>query len=252
MSFLLEDFADEYFFIGALYYRWNFRLDAGNLARRFVMHDFARESPIPLPEHLMQLVSIERQYSEYVLEAGIRDKKSKRYTEHVYRLTLKYLQNHFESTGHRFMLGERPTMFDFGLFASMFRHYSLDPTPAKIMRLTAPSVFEWCARMWNSSSLSSDSTFLIYAEPGSIPYTWRPFLKMIGTDYLPFLMENAKAIDRGDDSFTSGCYTRIKVKPFHCWCAKRLIERWHALPSEGKARVGEILTDVGMYMYFCY
>jgi len=32
----------------------------------------------------------------------------------------------------------------------MFRHFGIDPTPSRIMRNTAPAVYEWVARMWNA------------------------------------------------------------------------------------------------------
>jgi glutathione S-transferase len=49
-----------------------------------------------------------------------------------------------------FLFGDRPSLADFGYFASMFRHFGIDPTPSRIMRNTAPAVYEWVARMWNA------------------------------------------------------------------------------------------------------
>ena len=46
--------------------------------------------------------------------------------------------------------GDVPTLADFGLYGPMFRHFSQDPTPAEVMRLRAPAVFEWVARLWNA------------------------------------------------------------------------------------------------------
>merc|ERR1712000_627652 len=49
-----------------------------------------------------------------------------------------------------FIMGERPTIADFGLAGPFFRHFSSDPTPRKIMQQRAPAVFEWVARLWNA------------------------------------------------------------------------------------------------------
>jgi len=37
-------------------------------------------------------------------------------------------------------MGQFPTILDFGFFGSMFRHFSIDPTPSFIMRREAPAV----------------------------------------------------------------------------------------------------------------
>lgn len=58
------------------------------------------------------------------------------------------LSEHFARTF--FLLGGKPSLADFGFFASMFRHFSQDPTPSRIMQERAPGVHEWIARMWDA------------------------------------------------------------------------------------------------------
>jgi hypothetical protein len=50
------------------------------------------------------------------------------------------------------VLGDAPTIADFGLIGPMLRHFGQDPTPAEIMRNGAPAFYEWMARMWNTKS----------------------------------------------------------------------------------------------------
>jgi glutathione S-transferase len=63
------------------------------------------------------------------------------HVESIYLNTLDRLEAVFRA--RPFLLGEQPTLSDFGFFASMFRHFSQDPTASDIMRLRAPGVFAW-------------------------------------------------------------------------------------------------------------
>ena len=69
------------------------------------------------------------------------------HVESIYFQTLERLSDIFAN--RPFLLGQSPTLSDFGFFASMFRHFSQDPTAAEHMRKRAPAVFEWQARLWN-------------------------------------------------------------------------------------------------------
>ena len=211
------------------------------------MHDFAREFPLPLPKDVQKLAIIDRQYREYITEAGITNAKGRRYCEHLYRSMLKFLQNHFEMTKSGFLLGDTPTLFDFGLFASMFRHFSLDPTPSKIMRLTAPNVFAWVSRMWNASVVCCSTENQMNAQHGRIPETWRPIIRLVASDYLPYLIANARAVDANLHRFNFANFVNITPKPFHSWCATKLLRHWEKLPSLNKTQVTEILTQCGGY-----
>ncbi len=72
----------------------------------------------------------------------------------------------------------------------MFRHFSLDPTPSRIMRERAPAVYEWVARLWNARASQSRETFHRRAR---FPAVWREFLTDAGDTYLPYLHANAIA-----------------------------------------------------------
>jgi hypothetical protein len=97
-----------------------------------------------------------------------------------------------EGTVHRLEEDDAPTLADFGFFASMFRHFSQDPTPAAIMRERAPGVFEWQARLWNARASNTGDRL----EDG-VPEDWGPILDRIGSQYLPYLCANAEAWKAG-------------------------------------------------------
>ena len=99
-----------------------------------------------------------------------------------------------------FLLGSRPTRADFGLMAPLFRHFSSDPTPRKIMQQRAPAVLEWVARMWNCRSSTLPQSTL---KPiGSLPMGWEDLGPLL-REYLAYLDCNARAWRRGDSQFTA-------------------------------------------------
>jgi len=237
LSFLLEEFADEWLWLPALYYRWDFRLDAGNLSRRFMIHDFYRDStPLNLPEWLAQMVIIDRQHDEYVYQGGVQDEAGRLYVQGIYLSTLMALEAHF--TQHPFLLGDHPTLVDFGFAASMFRHFSLDPTPSKIMRLRAPHTYEWVARMWNSGSLKSS------IQSGSSPFAEFSSTQALNS-FVPYMVSNAKALLGQQESFQVG---PLKMKPvaFRAWSASKLGARWLALSTEDQILIDNYLHAQGL------
>ena len=141
---LLEDYADEGLWRPALYYRWAFDKDAELYSRRFT-EDFLS---YPLtPAALLRLTVRDRQRRVYLRGEGITP-ENRADVERHYIDELADLEAIFRR--RPFLFGDRPSLADFGYFASMFRHFGIDPTPSRIMRNTAPAVYEWIARMWNA------------------------------------------------------------------------------------------------------
>ena len=122
---LLEDYADEGLWRPALYYRWAFAKDSILNARRFT-EEFLWFPGTPAA--LLRGFVRNRQARTYMREEGVTP-GNRRDVEKHYLDELDDLQALF---GERpFLFGQRPSLADFGLFASMFRHFSIDPTPAR-------------------------------------------------------------------------------------------------------------------------
>lgn len=130
-----------------------------------------------------------------------------------------------------FLFGNRPCLADFGFFASMFRHFSIDPTPARIMRNTAPNVYEWVARMWNLDYKKFDNCDL------SMPYNTDLF-ELICTDYLSYLGQNNSAYSQGvgkfDCNLISVIYRRVPTVYSRVMCLDWLRAHYYVLTREEK------------------
>ncbi|MCA9774005.1 MAG: glutathione S-transferase [Myxococcales bacterium] len=239
-SRLLEDYADEWLWRPALHYRWSYALDREMLTNRF-LNEFLRTMPGP---RAFKRWSVQRRQRRVYVEGDGVSPETRPHVEGVYLRNLDWLQRCFER--RPFLLGDRPSLADFGYFASMFRHFSLDPTPARIMRERAPAVYEWVARLWNARRSRTRGDW-VPAE--SIPEEWSPILRDIGEAYLPYLHANADAWRRGarrlDFHVQGVTYRALPVVQYRVWCRERLQDHFDALPSPARARVEKTLGAHG-------
>ena len=138
-----------------------------------------------------------------------------------------------------YLLGERPSIVDFSFFASMFRHFALDPHSAKIMVDTAPAVYAWVARMWNAAA-DSESNQRSALDAFSSP-DWDAIFSELGRDYLPYLDANAAAYARGARRFdlrlVSARYPQMPVVRYRVACRQQLLLAYQALPSAAQQQV---------------
>ena len=143
-SLLLEDYAEEWLWRPAMHYRWSYRRDALQLSRTIADEML---TSFRVPGALKRAGVRRRQIGGWAKGDGVTD-ETWDHIEGCYTGALSRLSTILAD--RPFLLGERPTIADFGYFASMFRHFGQDPTPAHIMRETAPLVYEWqagCGRL---------------------------------------------------------------------------------------------------------
>jgi hypothetical protein len=130
----------------------------------------------------------------------------------------------------------------------MFRHFSIDPTPARIMRNRAPAVYEWVARMWNARAdrIGSDAWM---ALDGGLPDDLLPLLARAGRRYLPALHANAKAVAEGRARYSVTLqgkqYPNLPAIPFQAWRRSVLQRDLVALADGPSATVRAALSKTG-------
>jgi glutathione S-transferase len=239
VSRLVEDYADEWLWRPALHYRWSFRGDALLLSRRIVDELVT----IPLPGALKRFAIRARQRRRYVRGDGITS-ATRPHVEALYLRTLDQLDAVLAE--RPFLPGERPTLADFGFFASMFRHFGLDPTPAALMLDRAPRVFAWVARVWSARASTTNGPLA-----DGIPAAWSPILREIGGAYLPHLCANAEAWQaraRHFDVEIAGVrYERLLTSRYRVWCLEELRRHYEALPDEAQRAARALLEAHGCW-----
>ncbi len=240
VSRLVEDYAEEWLWRPAMHFRWSYRHDALLLSRKIVDEIMA---DVSLPGFVKRMLIRRRQHGFYVLRDGVK-RETWDHVEGIYFKTLDRLSQIFAT--RPFLLGQRPTLADFGFFASMFRHFSQDPTAADHMRKRAPAVYEWQARMWNARASRVHGGLV-----AGIPEDWGPFLDDIGQAYLPYLCANAngwKAGGRRHDAEIEGIrYRNLPVSQYRVWCLERLRTHFGNLTEEVRAEARALLERHGCW-----
>ena len=221
-SRLLEDYADEWLWRPAMHYRWDYA-EGAELQSRVLVDEAGGE--IPLPGFIKRYLIRNRQRKLFTLGDGVAPAT----WDHVEKIYLDSL-DHFSAILEQrpFLLGTRPSLADFGFFGPLFRHFSMDPTSARIMRETAPSVFEWVARMWNARDSRIGGELM-----GEVPDDWGPILDAVGSAYLPYLSANAEAWKAGRSHFDvdieGAPYRKIRTSRYRVWCLEELRRHYSEL-----------------------
>ncbi len=114
------------------------------------------------------------------------------------------------STKRPFLLGDRPTIVDFGFVGPMFRHFAQDPTPQELMREHAPRLYEWVARMWLAEPSPGGAAMI-----AEIDEPLAGILREACETHLVQLRENAIAHGAGASHFAQevqGCRYRAPAR----------------------------------------
>lgn len=233
ISHLIEDYGDEWLWRSAMYYRWWYDYDR-MLASNVLTDEVTAH--LKLPRWMRLRMIVRRQVRHYVKRDGVTE-TTRRHIEQTYHNALAAMTAMLEK--RPFLLGNAPSLADFGMMGPMFRHYGQDPTPQEIMRNTAPAVFEWVARMWHGK------------DPGQpefvtqIPDDAAPLLKEICETHLVQLAANAAAFSDNEERFNmtvQGCdYRDIAVSRYRLWCLEELRRRFALLSTEQQQRVQALL-----------
>jgi glutathione S-transferase len=232
VALLLEDHADEWLWRPAMYYRWHFPLSR-DYASRILTDELLTHIRGP---HLLKRWRIaRRQRVGFVHKDGITDAATRAHAE---RTTLDAFAQLERVLAERpFLLGDRPSIADFGFMGPMFRHYGQDPTPQELMRNHAPRVYTWVARMWEARA-QPDSAALLTEVDEPIA----AILREASETHLVQLRENARAFGASATHFemeVQGCrYRHLPVSRYRVWCLEELHRHWQVLdePTRGSLR----------------
>lgn len=233
VSLLIEDYADEWLWRPAMHYRWSFPETARLMSAWLAEHMAERRAPQWMKRRWWR----RRQHRIFVAGDGVTT-ETRAAVEGYYLESLAALESILAS--RPFLLGLRPTEADFGFFGPMFRHFSCDPAPARIMRERAPGVLEWVARMWNLRPDRLGSQPL----PDRLPKDLGAISDAITNVYLPYLEANARAYAKGDERVAyqvRGVSFVEPVKPYRVWCRDRLQRELCGLDGSARAEVESAL-----------
>jgi hypothetical protein len=164
--------------------------------------------------------------------------------EESYERLLQLLDAHL--TGSRFLLGARPGAADFAVFGQLTQLVGFDPTPAAVACASAPRVVAWVDLVEDLSGLEPDDDG--WTARDAVPATLRALFEELGRVYVPFLLANAAALERGDERVECTIDDRSWVQrpfPYQGKCLRWLREARAALSADDGAAVDAVLAGSG-------
>lgn len=155
----------------AMHYRWTFYPDQ----KEFLDHAFGLDRDDPSSAKVMDKMR------SYLPILGVTE-QSIPHIEASFVELLKKLDAHFSV--YPFILGNAPTLADYGMLGPLFAHLGRDPVPEAIMKREAPNVYRWTERM---NAGAYDVPDYIQEAPDvssqNIPETLHALIEFIGRDY---------------------------------------------------------------------
>lgn len=270
-SELLETWADEWWMPAAMHTRWNyaenfalFQADAGDALApwgpRWLKHALVGRIATLLRGYLPGVGIVPAQYP--LIEAAA-------------TRMLDLLEAHFRV--QPYLLGERPTMGDFGLQGPLYGHLGRDPWPKREWIAPRPAVRDWIDRMaslgheavsarFAATELSSASpTATLSATPSAqqdhLAPTLEALLVQVIRDFLPMVQAVVEEVNRAYATQPAGQllpramaevefpmagqpFTR-RALPFTAWKLQGILDWVRSLPATEQAELRLWLRGLG-------
>jgi glutathione S-transferase len=242
---LLEDYGDEWLTKPMFHYRWAFPADVAHAAAilpRWPRTDRSEDESVALGEMFAK-----RQVDRLRVVGS--NPTTAPLVEDSYRRLLRLLDAHL--TASRFVMGARPGASDFALFGQLTQLAGFDPTPAAIAAELAPRVVSWVDVVEDLSGL--EPTDAGWTSRDGVPDTVRALLAEVGRVYVPFLLANGAALERGADRVECIIDGREWVQrpfPYQGKCLRWLREGHAALAADDRRAIDAVLRDTGCERLF--
>ncbi len=240
LNYLLEDYGDEWLTKAMFHYRWYYDADI-DMAGSILPYYQGVSRP---DEQIAQMKAAfsERQISRlYVV--GSNDTTAP-VIEGSYRRFLTCLNDHLRTLP--FILGNRPGSADFACFGQLTQLAQFDPTPSALAIREFPRIHAWVSKMEDLSGLEVvDDGFV---EIDELPASLKTLLAEVGRTYVPVMLANTQALDRGDDevkAVVEGLPWVQEPFPYQGKCLQWLRVEYARLPEEDRQRVDKMLDGTG-------
>jgi glutathione S-transferase len=250
-AYLLETWGDEWWIPVAMHTRWsypeNYALFERDGGAALLPHwpRFLRDRAVAKAANAMR---------GYLSRVGVTPEQVA-LLDHWTLDMLDVLDAHFAA--HRFLLGNAPTVADFGLVGSMYAHLGRDPWPKRELIDPRKHLRAWIDRMAEPDGSAPP----IDATNHEIPATLAPVLRSIASEFLPMIeatltpvnrhvksVGSEATLPRGLESITfpmgSGQFSRVAV-PFMLWKMQRLLGVYRAMSANEQDAVRRWLEAHG-------
>lgn len=239
MSFLIEEYADEWVNKPMFHYRWRRPVDQESAALRLVKEQLGEQADDTTLEAAKNMMK-ERMISR-VWFVGSSDETAP-LIEAWFKELLELLEEHL--VDRPYLLGKCPSLADFGLFGQLYECYT-DPTPGHIIKEQCPSVTAWIERMLSPEATGEFENWTTLSD------TLFPIIKeQIGGLFLPWSDANKKALDDGSETFAvtlKGEAFSQKPQKYHGKSLAALRQRYQNFKDNNE--LNQILDATGCLAY---
>lgn len=182
-TLLLELYADEWFLLPGMHYRWSYKAKQ----EAYLMQEFGRIAG-PWPGPLARAIGrrLSRPFAASLKFLGVTEK------------TVAPLETWFEQfladfeahlTQHDYLLGSRPCLADFALAGPLGAHILRDPYSRQMLAPKAERTLDWLTRI--NAPQQAEGDFLAEDE---VPDTLLPILRHLFAEQWPILEDTARAL----------------------------------------------------------
>ena len=241
INYLLEDFGDEWVTKYMMHYRWYFDKDADNASTILPLSDLAVNMPDEILKDAKKYVHDRQTGRLWVV--GSNDTTAD-LIDASYKRFLKLMDDHLSIS--KFLFGEKPSSADFAIYGQLTQLIGFDPTSRKIAYENSLRLVSWLDVMVDLSGHDVDSSQWTSLEDS--PDSLKAIMKEFGRVYVPALLENAKAIMEGQDTWETeidGSIWKQKAFPYQAKCLKWIKEEFNSLSEDDQSRVREFLDGTG-------
>ncbi|MCW5828285.1 MAG: glutathione S-transferase family protein [Deltaproteobacteria bacterium] len=234
LSALIEEYADEWGNKPMFHYRWTYEADQKSGAERIFLENMPGAAGAALDQGRQMIMQRMVPRLKFVGSNPV----TLPMIEDSFKRTCRILERHL--SGRDFLMGGRPVMADFGLYAQIYE-CSTDPTPGVWMKANAPQTLAWIQRMLSPRATGELET------PKALEPTLEPLLREeIGALFLPWSAANAKAVAAGSKEFSMELAGKPWVQEPQKYAAKSLgVIRQKYQMTAGKDLLDPLLERTG-------
>ena len=276
VAHVFELFGGEGLLRPAMHYRWNF--DEQNLT--FIASEFALTMPqgLSAAEAMEVFLRSSGRMRNAAIAFGV-SPESQPLIETAFHEWLDLFDAHL--VDHPYLLGNRPTIGDYGLIAAMWAHLYRDPAPTMLIKQRAPRVGRWVERMTSTEpyrhEFGTDDDDLIADD--ELPETLLAMLRYVSEEYLPEIsahvdvanawLEEHPEIETGTNGLEDpaargltggrgldaggsatfpwrGIELTTSVMPYRFWLMQRLHDDLATAAADDANEVRRVFADVGL------
>jgi glutathione S-transferase len=242
---MIEDYADEWLTKVMFHYRWAYPPDVRKASEILPLDR-------DITAHGGELARLSKAFAKRQvgrLAVVGSNETTKPIIEQSYRRLLTLLDAHLQVKP--FLMGGRPGASDFGLFGQLSQLALFDPTSSAVAASEAPRVIAWLHHVEDLGSLEvSEADWTPREELG---HSIRALLSELGRIYVPFLLANAAALERGEKQVECQIDGNRWVQrsfPYQVKCLGWLREGRTALSPEDRAAADRMLEGTGCEALF--